>query len=126
MPFFNRHVSSRRGKLTNLTESTDNFEPLVDDSQDEDEIQVAESPNHGLSVDSLNLYCEPTYPSSFTTPCVREVRMSALSASSCIDSKLESLSAKTGAGKLSIDVHEVELSKHSSGFDEMFNTDIVL
>lgn len=109
MPYYIRRSLSRRQGFLSPTSSIDNFEPLIDDAtQDEDEIQIAETPYYGLSVESLNLYDEPRDISLPSDPCAPEVHLSTLAASTCIESKHNSFPAKKGADGSSIVVCEVK------------------
>ncbi|KAF3034605.1 hypothetical protein E8E12_004813 [Didymella heteroderae] len=113
MPVYFRQAPPRNGLRHGQRESTDNLEPLIEQSDVEDTIQVAETPDYGLSVEALSLHYEPTDPPSPTAPTVREIRIAALDAPNVPYSKGESLETK-GVGALSVAVRELEQEQSSS------------
>jgi hypothetical protein len=110
MPFHVGKESSRSGTRRGHTRSTDNLEPLTEQSDDEDEIEIVENPNYGLSVKTLSLRYEPRVSSSPTTPYLREIRIIALDTPSHPHS--EDISAvKKGIDVSPVAVHRVEQGK---------------
>ena len=109
MPYHIRRSSSRRQQaFSSPTSSIGNFEPLINDAlQDDDEIQIVETPHYGMSVDSFNLYHESREIPPPSGSRAQEVHLSALASSTCIGSKHDSFSAKKGADGPSVAVCEV-------------------
>ncbi|KAJ4402841.1 hypothetical protein N0V91_006913 [Didymella pomorum] len=113
MPFHVGKESSRSGTRRGHTRSTDNLEPLTEQSDDEDEIEIVDNPNYGLSVKTLSLRYEPRVSSSPTTPYLREIRIIALDTPSHPDS--EDISAvKKGIDVSPVAVHRVEQEESSN------------
>lgn len=110
MPFYMRQAPPKNVTRREETESTDNFEPLIEPSNGEDKIEIAETPDFGLSVEVLSLHCEPTDSSSPTTPHIQEIRISALDVPNHPDRK-DGAFGKKGVNGVSVAVHELEQGK---------------